>query len=157
MRCSQPQINIQEIRVVFQDVTVIFYGSIGRYAVIIIIIFVHLSANNSTNIVTNSGVRLPEKPSTPINNNSTPVIIILFCTTLCQLTMTIRHFDFTFFQFLTPGIFTTWGIKIIMRKFGFFPQHHGNRVNCRCNHNFVGPYVYPSFPACSFVLVGFKE
>ena len=51
MRCSQPQINIQEIRVVFQDVTEIFYGSIGRYAVIIIIIFVHLSANNSTNIV----------------------------------------------------------------------------------------------------------
>ena len=23
------------------------------------------------------------------------------------------------------------------RKCGFFPQHHGNRVNCRCNHNFV--------------------
>ena len=23
------------------------------------------------------------------------------------------------------------------RKYGFFPQHHGNRVNCRCNHNFV--------------------
>jgi len=21
------------------------------------------------------------------------------------------------------------------RKCGFFPQHHGNRVNCRCNHN----------------------
>jgi len=25
--------------------------------------------------------------------------------------MTIRHFDFSFFSFLTPGIFTTWGIK----------------------------------------------
>ena len=23
------------------------------------------------------------------------------------------------------------------RKCGFFPQHHGHRVNCRCNHNFV--------------------
>jgi len=23
------------------------------------------------------------------------------------------------------------------RKCGFFPQHHGNSVNCRCNHNFV--------------------
>jgi len=23
------------------------------------------------------------------------------------------------------------------RKCGFFPQHHGNRVNCRYNHNFV--------------------
>ena len=23
------------------------------------------------------------------------------------------------------------------RKCGFFPQHHRNRVNCRCNHNFV--------------------
>jgi len=23
------------------------------------------------------------------------------------------------------------------RKCGFFPQHHGNRVNCRCNHNFI--------------------
>jgi len=23
------------------------------------------------------------------------------------------------------------------RKCGFFPQHHGNTVNCRCNHNFV--------------------
>jgi len=23
------------------------------------------------------------------------------------------------------------------RKCRFFPQHHGNRVNCRCNHNFV--------------------
>jgi len=23
------------------------------------------------------------------------------------------------------------------RKCGFFPQHHGNRVNCRCNHDFV--------------------
>jgi len=23
------------------------------------------------------------------------------------------------------------------RKCGFFPQHHGNRVNCRCSHNFV--------------------
>ena len=23
------------------------------------------------------------------------------------------------------------------RKCGFFPQHHGNRVNCRCNQNFV--------------------
>jgi len=23
------------------------------------------------------------------------------------------------------------------RKCGFFLQHHGNRVNCRCNHNFV--------------------
>jgi len=25
------------------------------------------------------------------------------------------------------------------RKCGFFPQHHGNRVNCRCNHNFACP------------------
>jgi len=23
------------------------------------------------------------------------------------------------------------------RKYDIFPQHHGNRVNCRCNHNFV--------------------
>ena len=23
------------------------------------------------------------------------------------------------------------------RKCGFFPQRHGNRVNCRCNHNFI--------------------
>ena len=23
------------------------------------------------------------------------------------------------------------------RKCGFFSQHHGHRVNCRCNHNFV--------------------
>ena len=23
------------------------------------------------------------------------------------------------------------------RKCGFYPQHYGNRVNCRCNHNFV--------------------
>jgi len=23
------------------------------------------------------------------------------------------------------------------KKCGFFPQHHGNRVNFRCNHNFV--------------------
>jgi len=23
------------------------------------------------------------------------------------------------------------------RKCGFFPQHHGHRVNCRCSHNFV--------------------
>jgi len=23
------------------------------------------------------------------------------------------------------------------RKCGLFPQHHGNRVNCRCNYNFV--------------------
>jgi len=23
------------------------------------------------------------------------------------------------------------------RKCSFFPQHHGNRVNCLCNHNFV--------------------
>ena len=28
----------------------------------IIIIFIHLSANNSTNVLTNSGGRLPEKP-----------------------------------------------------------------------------------------------
>jgi len=25
--------------------------------------------------------------------------------------MTIRHFDFSFFSFSTPGIFTNWGIK----------------------------------------------
>ena len=23
------------------------------------------------------------------------------------------------------------------RKCGLFPQHHGQRVNCRCNHNFA--------------------
>ena len=23
------------------------------------------------------------------------------------------------------------------RKCGFFPQHHGHKVNCRCNHNFA--------------------
>ena len=43
------------------------------------------------------------------------------------------------FQILTPGI---WGKNnnnngSAKRKCGFFPQHHGNRVNCRCNHNFV--------------------
>ena len=30
--------------------------------------------------------------------------------------MTIRHFDFSFCSFLTPGIFTTWGIKNIKKN-----------------------------------------
>jgi len=38
-----------------------------------------------------------------------------------------------------------WPLDIIMlvqygsaaRKCSFFPQHHGQRVNCRCKHNFV--------------------
>ena len=42
------------------------------------------------------------------------------------------------------------------RKCSFFPQHHGHRVNCRCNHNFVWQGK-PSFPACGFVLVGFEK
>ena len=56
------------------------------------------------------------------NNNSNNNAFLPCCTTL-QLhaferhsaswpagPMTLRHFDFNFFQFLTPGTFTTWGI-----------------------------------------------
>ena len=40
------------------------------------------------------------------------------------------------------------------RKCGFFLQQNGNRVNCRCIHNFVCLALF--FSVCGFVLVGLK-
>jgi len=34
------------------------------------------------------------------------------------------------------------------RKCGSFPQHHGHKVNCRCNHNFVSSLVFLPAALC---------
>ena len=37
----------------------------------------------------------------------------------------------------TTFLFQRLSVALQKRKCGFFPQHHGHRVNCRCSHNFL--------------------